>query len=161
MNSMHLSSVQDYSSAHGSYTDLIAMPEATLRLKKLSPRFRDLITTASSARNQTPLCATTHVAVTAEMLGNQEIVESVMRDPQRTPLCPNERTLLANGERLNRAWRTIVLNDSPAMQAPGWRDEAVYDALPARALFDFYNCWFAETGYLKMDTAAALNSTGR
>lgn len=203
MKPMHLSSVENNSAVQGPYADLIAAvrsagqpvsqiwhlfaykPAMTLHLERLtqeimrgpsplSAGFRELIATMTSARNQTPFCATTHAAATTELLGDRKLVESVLRDHRNAPVSPAEKELLIFIEKVNREFWNIGPDDFEALRVGGWNDEAIYDAIAVCALFNFYNRWvsangvcqmpdegvkasgkrIAQTGYLRTDAAA-------
>jgi uncharacterized peroxidase-related enzyme len=201
---MHLPSVENNPSAKGAYADLIAAvqsagqpvpqiwhlfaykPAMSAHLERLtqeimrgpsqlSAGFRELIAALTSARNQTPFCATTHASATAELLGNRALVDSVIRDVSAAPVSDAERALLVFVEKVNRQFWAVGPADFDALHQAGWGDEATFDAIAVCALFNFYNRWvsangvcqmpessidasgkrIAQTGYLRTDAAAA------
>jgi len=186
---MHLPSVEMNPTAEGAYADLIAAvrsagqtvpqiwhlfaykPAMSLHLERLtheimrgpsplSPGLRELIATLTSARNQTPFCATTHAEATTVLLGNRELVEKVMLDPQSAPVSPSEKLLLTFIEKVNREFWKIGADDFEILKAAGWSDEAIYDAISVCALFNFYNRWVSTNGVCQMP-AEALQSSGK
>ncbi len=179
MKPLHLPSVENKTDGQGAYANLIAAvraagqpvpqiwhlfaykPAMTLHLERLtheimrgpsplSPGFRELIATVTSARNRTAFCATTHAAATAALLGDRELVEAVMRDPAASALSPAEKALLAFVEKVNREPWAVGAGDVESLHALGWSDEAIYDAITVCALFNFYNRWVATTGVCQM-----------
>jgi uncharacterized peroxidase-related enzyme len=179
MKPLHLSSVENNQSSEGAYADMIAAvrrtgqdvpgiwhlfaykPSMTLHLERLtqeimrgpsplSPGFRELIATLTSARNRTPFCATTHASATTFLLGDRALVESVMRDPATAPVSDAERVLLRFVEKVNREFWTIGPDDFDALRAAGWSDEAIYDAIAVCGLFNFYNRWVSANGVCQM-----------
>jgi uncharacterized peroxidase-related enzyme len=189
MKAMHLSSVENNPQAEGAYAGLIAAvraagqpvpqiwhlfaykPAMTVHVERLtheimrgpsplSPGFRELIATLTSARNRTPFCATTHASVTTTLLGDRALVESVMRDPATAPVTPAERALLGFVEKVNCEFWNIGESDFVPLREAGWPDEAIYDAISVCALFNFYNRWVGTTGVCQMPDEAIL-STGK
>lgn len=207
MEPMRLAGVENNTATEGAYAGLIAAvraagqsvpqiwhlfaykPAMTLHLERLtheimrgqsplSPGFRELIATLTSARNRTPFCATTHAAATAVLLGDRALVDGVIRDPQSAPVSPAEKVLLVFIEKMNREFWKIGDRDFEELRAAGWSDEAIYDAIAVCALFNFYNRWvstngvcqmgddgvqmsgerIARTGYLRTDVAKAGQS---
>ena len=49
---------------------------------------------------------------------------------------------------------TVEAADVQALQAAGWDDEAIYFAISACALFNFYNRWITATGVPEMSAEA-------
>jgi hypothetical protein len=45
------------------------------------------------------------------------------------------------------------LQDVEEVRSAGWSDEAIYDAIPVCALFNFYNRWCDATGVQDMPSA--------
>ena len=188
MNPMHLPEVEQ-NAAPGAYAELIAAvrsaagpvpqiwhlfaykPAMTLHLERmtheimrgpspLSPGFRELIATLTSARNQTPFCATTHAAATTALLGDRALVESVMRDVPTAPVTPAEKALLSFVEKVNREFWAVGAPDFEPLRTAGWSDEAIYDAIDVCALFNFYNRWVSTNGVCQMP-AEGIETSGK
>ncbi len=68
----------------------------------LSPGFRELIATLTSARNQTPFCATTHAAATLCCSITARSWRASFATPRSAPVSPAEKVLLAFVEKVNR-----------------------------------------------------------
>jgi len=179
MKPMHLPTVENNPGAEGAYADLIAAvrtagqpvsqiwhlfaykPAMSQHLERLthevmrgpsplSAGFRELIATLTSARNQTPFCATTHAAATTELLGDRGLVESVMRDPRTAAVSPAEKAVLTFVEKVNRECWKIGPDDFESLRTAGWSDEAIFDAIAVCALFNFYNRWVSSNGVCQM-----------
>jgi uncharacterized peroxidase-related enzyme len=186
---MHLSSVENNPAAEGAYANLIGAvkaagqtvpqiwhlfaykPAMSLHLERLthevmrgpsplSAGFRELIATLTSARNQTPFCATTHASATTELLGNRDLVDKVMIDPQVAPVSPAEKLLLGFVEKVNREFWKIGPSDFDELRDAGWSEEAIYDAISVCALFNFYNRWVSTNGVCQMPDEA-LQTSGK
>lgn len=57
-------------------------------------------------------------------------------------------------ERMNRESSTLQKEDVAAVEAAGWTQEAIYDAITVCALFNFYNKWIDATGVSDMPVEA-------
>jgi uncharacterized peroxidase-related enzyme len=77
-------------------------------------------------------------------------VQAVLRDYKTAPITEAERALFAFVEKVNRDSPSIGEADIDALHEAGWSDEAIYDAVMACALFNFYNRWIAATGVHEM-----------
>ena len=88
-------------------------------------------------------------------------MDAVLEDPESAPISPAERSLLAFVRSVNG--RSFELRDEEvrAVQAAGWSDEAIYDAVTVSALFNFYNRWCDATGVSAMSEEAHRESGKR
>lgn len=80
------------------------------------------------------------------MLGNEELVWSVLRDPESAPLEEKEKALFRFIDKVNRDSPRITAADIQPLYAAGWDDEAIYFAITVCALFNFYNRWIDAAG---------------
>ena len=71
---------------------------------------------------------------------------AVCRDLATAPVSEPERALLRYVEQLTLAPATCCQADVDALKAPGWDDEAVFDAVTVTALFSFFNRWIDGNG---------------
>ena len=62
---------------------------------------------------------------------------------------------------MNRESTAIGPADVQALEAAGWTQEAVYDAVTVCALFNFYNVWIDATGVQDMSPEAYAASGAR
>ena len=62
---------------------------------------------------------------------------------------------------MNRESNRLQKEDLEEVQAAGWSDEALYDAIMVCALFNFYNKWIDATGVSDMPAAAYAASGER
>ena len=70
----------------------------------------------------------------------------MLADPRTAPIPEREKALFAFVERVNGASYRLTREDVQALLGAGWSDEAVYDAITACALFNFYNRWCDAAG---------------
>jgi alkylhydroperoxidase family enzyme len=73
-------------------------------------------------------------------------VDAVLEDPERAPITPAEKALLAFIEGVNGRSYDLRSEEVDRVRAAGWSDEAIYDAVSVCALFNFYNRWCDGTG---------------
>jgi alkylhydroperoxidase family enzyme len=87
-----------------------------------------------------------HAAVAAEILGDEPLVQAVLRDPSTSPLDDKHKALFAFIDKVNRESVRIVPEDTARLREIGWTDEQLYFVITACALFNFYNRWIDATG---------------
>ena len=95
-----------------------------------------------------------HAAVAAELLGNEELVESSLRDLENCALSEKEKAMLRFVAQVNHQAPSITADDMQPLYLAGWRDEAIYSAISVCALFNFYNRWIDATGVHPMSEEA-------
>ncbi len=81
-----------------------------------------------------------------ELLGSEDLVWSVLRDLESSPLEEKEKALFRFIDKVNRDSPRITAADMQPLYAAGWNDEAIYFAITVCALFNFYNRWIDATG---------------
>ena len=95
------------------------------------------------------------------MLGSRELVDSVLADPETSPLSKAEKALLRFVRKVNDESYTIQPQDIEALHAEGYTDEAIYYAITVCALFNFYNRWIDASGVHPMSDAAHASGAKR
>ena len=95
-----------------------------------------------------------HAAVAAELLGNEELVASSLRDLENCALSEKEKALLRFVAKVNHHSPSIRADDMQPLYQVGWTDEAIYSAISVCALFNFYNRWIHATGVHPMSEDA-------
>jgi alkylhydroperoxidase family enzyme len=88
------------------------------------------------------------------LLGDRELVRSVLHNLTTSPLPDAEKALLAYVDKLNLNPGRIDARDVEQVKRAGWSDEAIYDAVTVCALFNFYNRWIDGTGVHDMPASA-------
>jgi uncharacterized peroxidase-related enzyme len=112
----------------------------------ITPALRELIAAYTSYLNQCEFCTNSHAAITAELLGDEDHVWNVLRDPEHSTLPDNEKALLRFVEKVTTALPSVTANDSEILREFGWTDEAIYYTITVCALFNFYNRWITASG---------------
>jgi len=87
-----------------------------------------------------------HAAVAAELLGDEELVRSVLQDLESSRLSENEKALFRFVAKVNGESPAITASDIELLHAAGWTDDAIYFAITVCALFNFYNRWIDASG---------------
>ena len=116
----------------------------------ISPGFRELIAAYTSSLNECAFCTRAHAAAAAELLGNEALVSSVLRDRDRSLLDDREKALLAFVEKVTKNLAAVREHDVEALRTAGWDDEAIYYTITTCALFNLYNRWITATGVPEM-----------
>jgi alkylhydroperoxidase family enzyme len=80
------------------------------------------------------------------LLGNAELVESVLTDVDSSGLDEQHKALFRFVDKVNEASAAITNADLDAVRAAGWTDKQLYFAITVCALFNFYNRWIDASG---------------
>jgi uncharacterized peroxidase-related enzyme len=112
----------------------------------LSAGLRELIAAYTSSLNQCEFCMKAHGAVAAKLLGDEELVWSVIRNFETSKLSEKEKALLRFVRTITLAPGAIKAEDTATLRAAGWDDGAIFYAISACALFNFYNRWVLASG---------------
>jgi hypothetical protein len=80
------------------------------------------------------------------LLGSEDLVWGVLRDPESSALEEQEKALFRFVDKVNRDSPRITPEDMQPLYSAGWTDEAIYFALTVCALFNFYNRWIDASG---------------
>jgi alkylhydroperoxidase family enzyme len=79
-------------------------------------------------------------------LGSEELVWGVLRDLETSGLDEKHKALFRFVGKVNHNAPRITAEDMKPLHAVGWTDEAIYFAITACALFNFYNRWIDASG---------------
>jgi uncharacterized peroxidase-related enzyme len=112
----------------------------------LSPGLRELIAANTSSLNQCEFCMKAHAAVAAHIYEDDVLVLSVLRDLETSPLDEKEKSLLRFVRKVTFASAAITPADTEHLRTIGWEDAAIFYAITACALFNFYNRWVSASG---------------
>lgn len=112
----------------------------------ISKGLRELIAAYTSWTNECEFCWRSHAAVAAEMLGSEELVQSVLRDLESSPLLEPEKALLRFARKITKHLPEMLEADIAELRKQGWNDEAIYYTILTVSLFNFYNRWVTTSG---------------
>jgi uncharacterized peroxidase-related enzyme len=134
---------------------LARFSQGVLRLPAtISPGVRELIAAYTSFQNECGFCTKAHAAAAAELLGDEALVWTVLRDLDNSPLPEKDKLLLRFVDKMTKNLPAITSDDVAVLQNAGWDDEAIYYAITTCALFNFYNRWITATGVPEMSEDA-------
>jgi alkylhydroperoxidase family enzyme len=88
------------------------------------------------------------------LLGSEELVWSVLRDLESSPLPEKEKALFRFVQKVNHDSPRICPEDMKPLYEAGWDDDAIYYAITVCALFNFYNRWIDASGVHNMSEEA-------
>jgi alkylhydroperoxidase family enzyme len=88
------------------------------------------------------------------LLASRELVDSVLRDVESSPLSDAEKALFRFVRKVNEDSVSIQPCDIETLHAAGYSDEAIYYAITVCALFNFYNRWIDASGVHPMSDEA-------
>jgi uncharacterized peroxidase-related enzyme len=120
----------------------------------ISAGMREFIAAYTSYQNDCRFCTKAHAAAASELLGDEALVWSALADLEASPLDAKDKALLRFVGKVTTDLRGIVGADVAAVRDAGWDDEAIYFAISACALFNFYNRWITATGVPEMSEEA-------
>jgi uncharacterized peroxidase-related enzyme len=112
----------------------------------ISVALRELIAAYTSSLNRCEFCMKAHAAVAAHLYGDEDLVASALRDPGSAPLPQAEKALLRFIRKVTLTAAEVNREDIAALHAAGWDDAAIYYAIAACALFNFYNRFVSANG---------------
>jgi alkylhydroperoxidase family enzyme len=87
-----------------------------------------------------------HAAVAAELLGDPDLVDGVIRDVATSRLDDKHKALFAFIDVVNKDCASVTPDHLARLRELGWTDEELYFAISVCALFNFYNRWIDACG---------------
>ena len=102
-----------------------------------------------------------HAAVASQLLGDEALVWSVIRDLDASDLDEKEKELLRFVRKVTLAPSSITATDTQQLNDAGWDDDSIFYAISACALFNFYNRWISATGVNPVSDEAFKNLASR
>lgn len=112
----------------------------------ISSGLRELIPAYTSWTNRCEFCWRSHAAVAVELLGDEQLVCSVLADLETSSLPEAERALLRFARQMTLNLTAMKEADIRGLRDLGWSDEAIYYTIMVVALFNFYNRWVTTSG---------------
>ncbi len=88
------------------------------------------------------------------MLGSKELIAGVLADLETSLLSDSEKAMMRFVRKVNHDSCNIQPADIEVLHAAGFTDEAIYYAITACALFNFYNRWIDASGVHAMSDEA-------
>jgi len=120
----------------------------------ITPAMRELIAAYTSYQNECGFCTKAHAETAAALLEDDALVWQVLRDLDRSPLAEKDKRLLRFVGKMTKDLPSVQAADVANLREAGWDDEAIYFAITACALFNFYNRWITATGVPEMSEEA-------
>jgi uncharacterized peroxidase-related enzyme len=120
----------------------------------ITPAMRELIAAYTSYQNECGFCTKAHAATAASLLDDEALVWQALRDLDRSPLSDKDKRLLRFVGKVTKDLASVQAADVAQLHDAGWDDEAIYFAITACALFNFYNRWITATGVPEMSEEA-------
>jgi uncharacterized peroxidase-related enzyme len=120
----------------------------------ITPAMRELIAAYTSYQNECAFCTKAHAATAAALLNDEVLVWQALRDVDRSPLSDKDKMLLRFVGKVTKDLPAVQADDVSRLRDAGWDDEAIYFAITACALFNFYNRWITATGVPEMSEDA-------
>ena len=120
----------------------------------ITPAMRELIAAYTSYQNECAFCTKAHAETAAALLENDALVWQALRDLDRSPLSDKDKRLLRFVGKVTKDLPAVQAADVQGLRDAGWDDEAIYFAITACALFNFYNRWITATGVPEMSEEA-------
>jgi uncharacterized peroxidase-related enzyme len=120
----------------------------------ITPAMRELIAAYTSYQNECGFCTKAHAATAASLLEDEALVWQALRDLDRSPLSEKDKRLLRFVGKMTKDLSSVQAADVAHLRDAGWDDEAIYFAITACALFNFYNRWITATGVPEMSEEA-------
>ena len=105
----------------------------------ISPGLRELIAAYTSYQNECAFCTQAHAAAAAELLQDEALVWTALRDLENSNVSAKDKLLLRFVGKVTKNLSRVNADDIAALHAGGWDDEAIYYAITVCALFNFYN----------------------
>jgi uncharacterized peroxidase-related enzyme len=124
------------------------------RPASVSPGLRELVAAYTSSCNDCRFCTLAHAAAASELLGNETLVWTALRDLEHCALDAKHKALLRFVDKMTRQLASVRRDDVAGLRAAGWDDEAIYYTITTCALFNFYNRWITATGVPEMSEEA-------
>jgi uncharacterized peroxidase-related enzyme len=120
----------------------------------ISHAFRELIAAYTSSLNRCDFCRNAHAAVASHLYGSKEFVREVLSDPEKSGLAEREKALLRFVRKLTLDSGSVTEGNIEALKCEGWDEVAIYYAIYACALFNFYNRFVSGNGVKLVSDAA-------
>ena len=125
----------------------------------ISSALRELIAAYTSSLNHCDFCMNAHASVATHLYNDKDLVHSVLRDLESSPLNTEDKALLRFVRKLTLEPGSIVLEDVDSLKSAGWDETSIYYAIGACSLFNFYNRFVSGNG-VKLVSEEAFHRLG-
>lgn len=140
---------QDFTVHLARFTQGVLRQPATI-----SPGLRELIAAYTSYQNECAFCTESHAAAASELLGDEVLVWTALRDLEHSTLDDKTKRLLRFVGKMTKTLPATGADDVASLRTAGWDDEAIYYVITTCALFNFYNRWITAAGVPVMSVEA-------
>ncbi len=101
---------------------------------------REMIAAFVSTRNSCEFCFSSHRAAAAHHLdGNYDLIDAVRREPERAPIAPKLKALLALAGKVQESGRSVTSDDVERARREGATDREIHDTVLIAAAFCMFN----------------------
>ncbi len=100
---------------------------------------RELIGAHVSALNDCTFCRASHAATAVCLLGDEALVDAVIRDPDTAPLTEKLKALLAIAAAVQQSGRAVTTDHVSRARAAGATDLEIHDTVLIAAVFCLFN----------------------
>ncbi|MEO1019798.1 MAG: peroxidase-related enzyme [Pseudomonadota bacterium] len=122
------------------YAPLLQFIEGVMtRPSDLTKAEREMIAAHVSSRNGCDFCVGAHRWTLAAMKVDWQTIDALQHGPDSEDLPSRLRVMLRYAEKLTDAPGQMNQNDSAALTAAGWSEQAIEDAINVVALFNYVN----------------------
>ncbi|GAB3755702.1 carboxymuconolactone decarboxylase family protein [Spirosoma pomorum] len=115
-------------------TQLLLRGESTL-----TPGERELIATLVSSRNCTRFCTAAHAKAADLLLGDPQITQAVIADPETAPISEKMKALLQLAAQTQQSGSAVTPETVERAHRAGATDREIHDTVLLSALFCLYN----------------------
>jgi uncharacterized peroxidase-related enzyme len=112
----------------------------------ISVALRELIAAYTSSLNRCEFCMKAHAAVAAHLYRDEALVWSAIRDLEGSALPEKDKAILRFARKVTLESGSIDEGDFVPLHAAGWDDTAIFYAIAACSLFNFYNRFVSANG---------------
>lgn len=105
----------------------------------LSRGDRELIAAYVSALNECTFCRTSHAAIAACHFHNESLVDTVLKNPEASPVSPKVKALLGIAARVQQSGRAVRAEDIERARREGATDTEIHDTVLIAAAFCMFN----------------------
>ena len=122
---------------------------------------RELIAAYVSRLNDCTFCCTSHAAIAACHLQDEQLVDTVLRGPDAAPVSAKMKALLTIAGRVQQSGRAVRPEDIAQARREGATDTEIHDTVLIAAAFSMYNRYVDGLATFTPTDDAAYDPMGR